>query len=94
LKTQSNVIVHFGIVLGERAEGVPEDIQVAYSFLELIDPHIAADDSLRLFVQENINKKVFQICQAQAVDFGQYRMWVGRPHSQVIVVASECDAND
>jgi hypothetical protein len=88
--TINNKPVNFGLIFIDRDILDAEDYQLLFLFLKSIHPGTTIDNTLAHYIQENVEKDLFQICEANPTQFGLLKIWVGSIFQQTIHVGEDC----
>jgi len=90
VQTLEGVPSGFGLTFFDRARLSANDLELVYLFLTSIYPGTEVDPSTRDFIQDNVERDVFQICQAESIAFGSLRIWAGKIMQQTVHVGADC----
>jgi len=79
INTIKSKISDFGLTLDGRQPYVnSDDLIFVYSFLTSMSNGNKLSPEIERFIKENIEIEINQICQANSIDFGSKRIWIGR----------------
>jgi hypothetical protein len=67
------------------------DLELAYSFLEALQPGTAVDNSIRVYVTQKAEIPVFQICEVEPITFGSTEVRAGRVGPEQVVSVGPCE---
>ena len=66
------------------------DYQLVFLFLKAVHPGATIDDTIEQYIQQNVEKDLFQICEANPIEFGLLKIWAGRIFQQTIHIGQDC----
>jgi hypothetical protein len=92
--TTGNEISDFGITLDGLTPSRPhlnnEDLQFVYDFLSSVSNTDDLDPTFKLYVQQNIEVSIEQICLATSYPFDPMRIWAGKVREPTITISKVC----
>jgi hypothetical protein len=100
IETNPNVLIEVSTLSGTPVRSAlmffapsgpgPGDLQLAYSFLSSIHPHVTVDASVRGFVEGNITVEQAHLCEASSIPFGTMRIWAGKSVGHTVSIREHC----
>lgn len=88
--TLSGKPVDFGLVFYDRENLNSDDLQYIYLFLQAVQPGAQIDETAKDYINRGVENDVFQICQAESMQFGLLKIWAGKVIQQTIHVGENC----
>jgi hypothetical protein len=88
--TVDGIPTEAGLVFYYRPKLSADDLQLVYLFLESFHPGVKVDTSVKTFIERNVEIDVFQICEADSIEFGSVRVWAGKVLEQTVHIGPDC----
>jgi hypothetical protein len=88
--TVDDIPTEAGLVFYYRSKLSADDLQLIYLFLESFQPGAKVDTPVKTFIERNVEIDVFQICEADSIEFGVVRVWAGKVLEQTVHIGPDC----
>jgi hypothetical protein len=86
--TRNNKIIYFGISLDPKVVG-DDELQLIEMFLTAFSIDVDLPPDIMVFVEQNLNNRVSQICNSRSIEFGSRHLWVGNIGGAPSLLVSE-----